>query len=131
MATDISVKILQKAVKGIYTKEQLSVLPKQWLINYFDVVDKQRYVVKESLKNEVIYRRFNLLESKLPFKKKFHVVFLRNVMIYFDGPTKDALVRKIYDHIEYGGFLFIGHSETINREDVNFQYIRPAVYRKI
>ncbi|NLK27636.1 MAG: chemotaxis protein CheR, partial [Clostridiales bacterium] len=57
--------------------------------------------------------------------------FCRNVMIYFDTETKNRLVNKFYDHLEYGGYLFIGHSESLVRGEVKFKYIQPAVYRKI
>jgi chemotaxis protein methyltransferase CheR len=52
-------------------------------------------------------------------------------MIYFDTPTKETLINKLYDNLDYGGYLFIGHSESINRENIKFKYIKPAVYRKI
>ncbi|MHB8129603.1 MAG: CheR family methyltransferase, partial [Mobilitalea sp.] len=79
----------------------------------------------------VLFRKFNLMENVFPFKKKFHVIFCRNVMIYFDKTTKEVLINKLYDILEYGGYLFIGHAETINRETSKFLYVCPAVYRKI
>lgn len=130
LATDLSLSVLETARKGIYSKERVSTLPKMWLFNYFTKVDND-YEVKASIKKQVIYRRFNLLEKTYPFKKKFHVIFCRNVMIYFDNPTKEALMEKLYDQLEYGGYLFIGHSESINRETTRFKYIQPAVYAKI
>ncbi len=131
LATDLSTIVLDKARKGIYSKDKVNSLPKIWIQQYFDLYDKENYQVKERIRNQVIYRRFNLLEPVFPFKKKFHVIFLRNVMIYFDNPTKEALIQKMYNALEYGGYFFIGHSETINRDKSNFEYIQPAVYRKI
>lgn len=131
LATDLSLSVLEEAKKGIYTKEKLSALPKIWLLNYFDKKNEFQFQVKHSLKKEVIYRRFNLLEPQFPFKKKFHIIFCRNVMIYFDNETKEELVNKLYDVLEPGGYLFIGHSESLNREKTKFKYIKPAVYRKI
>ena len=78
----------------------------------------------------MIFRKFNFMDHSFPFKKKFHVIFCRNVMIYFDSNTKCELVRKFYDLLEVGGYLFIGHSESISREETDFKYIMPAVYRK-
>ncbi|PXV95483.1 CheR-type MCP methyltransferase [Lachnotalea glycerini] len=131
LATDLSLKALEDAKRGIYNYEHISSLPKLWVLNYFDKISQTEYQVKNEMRKEVIYRRFNLLESVFPFKKKFHVIFCRNVMIYFDNPTKEALLNKLYDSLDYGGYLFIGHSESINREKTRFKYIKPAVYRKI
>jgi len=70
------------------------------------------------------------MDEIFPFKRKFHVIFCRNVMIYFDAQTKRELVDKFYDLTEYGGYLFTGHSESLNREETKYRYIMPAVYRK-
>ncbi|MFA9378397.1 MAG: protein-glutamate O-methyltransferase CheR [Lachnotalea sp.] len=131
LATDLSLNVLEYAKKGIYSNDKVNALPKIWALNYFDKITPLEYQVKRYLRSEVIYRRFNLLEHVFPFKQKFHVIFCRNVMIYFDIPTKDTLLNKLYDSLEYGGYLFIGHSESINRENTRFKYIKPAVYRKI
>lgn len=131
LATDLSLSILEEARRGIYHKDKVISLPKMWLLNYFNKVNEHQFQVKDTLKKEVVFRRFNLLEPTFPFKKKFHIIFCRNVMIYFDNKTKDELIEKMYDALEYGGYLFIGHSESVNRELSRFKYIRPAVYRKI
>ena len=131
LATDISEKVLNTAKLGIYEAENTEVLPASWRVGYFKKYDKDKLVVTDRIKNEVIYRKFNLMERNFPFKKKFHVIFCRNVMIYFDTETKNELIRRFYDSMEDGGYLFIGHSESILRSETNFKYIRPAVYRKM
>jgi chemotaxis protein methyltransferase CheR len=131
LATDISEKVLSTAKLGIYANENAEALPANWRVGYFKKYDKDRLVVTDRIKNEVIYRKFNLMEKNFPFKKKFHVIFCRNVMIYFDTETKNELIKKFYDYMEEGGYLFIGHSESILRSETNFKYVRPAVYRKI
>ncbi|MGI6084221.1 MAG: CheR family methyltransferase [Acetivibrionales bacterium] len=130
LATDISSKVLDIAEKGIYDKERIASLPSKWKHNYFQRIDDKNCVLTDKLKNEVIFRKLNLIDEEFPFKRKFHVIFCRNVMIYFDAPTKRKLVDKFYNLMEHGGYLFIGHSESINREETSFKYIRPAVYRK-
>ena len=102
----------------------------QWRLNYIKKIDSEKSAVSEKIKNEVIFRKFNLMEKVFPFRKKFHVIFCRNVMIYFDTQTKRELVQKFYDCTEYGGFLFIGHSESLNKEETKYKYVMPAVYRK-
>lgn len=130
LATDISVKALEKAVKGEYTNEQINPLPLSWKVDYLKKIDEENSVLVDDIKNEVIYRRFNLMDDIFPFKKKFHVIFCRNVMIYFDSKTKDQLINKFYNHTEQGGYLFIGHSESLNRESTRYKYVMPSVYRK-
>lgn len=130
LATDISSKVLEKASKGIYENEKINSLPSIWRSKYFKKYDENNSILIDKIKKEVIYRRFNLMEEVFPFRKKFHVIFCRNVMIYFDSNTRNELVNKFYDIMEYGGFLFIGHSESLNRESTKFRYVMPAVYRK-
>ena len=83
----------------------------------------------EEIKKQVIFRKFNLMDP-FPFKKKMHTIFLRNVMIYFDEPTKRQVVQKVYDALEPGGYFFIGMTETIDRDSTPFQIIQPSIFRK-
>jgi chemotaxis protein methyltransferase CheR len=131
LATDISQAALEVAREGIYSQERVAPLPKAWSMKYFRKLDAQSVMVSDALKQEVIFRRFNLMEEVFPFRQKMHVIFCRNVMIYFDQKTKDRLVEKFYALLEDGGYLFIGHSESLNRDATRFKYIRPAVYRKL
>jgi chemotaxis protein methyltransferase CheR len=130
LATDISDKVLDIAQKGIYDNEKINALPLQWRLSYFKKYDTEKSIIVDRIRNEVIYRKFNLMEEVFPFKRKFHIIFCRNVMIYFDNKTRDELVNKYYRHLEHGGYLFIGHSESLNRGTTQFRYIMPAVYRK-
>ena len=130
LATDISDKVLEVAKKGVYQKEQIMPLPEVWKRNYLKKFDKDQFVFTDKIKNEILYRKFNLMEALFPFKKKFHVIFCRNVMIYFDMNTKNELVNKFYNSMEPGGYLFIGHSESLNGQATGFKYIMPSVYRK-
>lgn len=130
LATDISSKALDKARAGIYSKESLINLPLGWKNNYFLSLNRDSYQIEEKIRNEVIFRRFNLMNGEFPFKKKLHVIFCRNVMIYFDADTKRRLVEKFYQFTEWGGYLFIGHSELLNREETAYKCIMPSVYRK-
>lgn len=131
LATDISTDALRRAMDGVYTTEQLDPLPENWKRRFFrKVMNEDVYRVTQELKKEVLYRKFNLMDE-FPFRKKLHVVFLRNVMIYFDENTKKVLIQKIYDVLEPGGYLFIGQTESINREYCPFEQVKPSVYRKM
>jgi chemotaxis protein methyltransferase CheR len=130
LATDISDKVLNIAKTGIYSNERIAPLPSVWRNCYFKSADSENSVLVDRIKNEVVYRKLNLMDAVFPFKKKFHVIFCRNVMIYFDNDTKMKLIDKMYDLLEDGGWLFIGHSESLNRETTRLKYVVPAVYRK-
>lgn len=130
LATDICNEVLDKAKAGVYSKEEFDSLPYYWKMNYFRMKDKDKFEVREEIKSQVIYRRFNLMEASYPFKKKFHVIFCRNVMIYFDNETKERLVNRFYDYTEKGGYLFVGHSESLNGISTKYKYVLPAIYRK-
>ena len=122
LATDISLKVLNIASKGVYLRDDIDPLPVNWKRHYFKQISQEEFLVKDELKKEVI--------DPIPFKKKFHIVFLRNVMIYFQDDIKYPLIERIYDHMEPGGYLFIGLTERLDRQLVKFNYVQPSIYRK-
>lgn len=130
LATDLSSKVLEAAQSGIYRNDDLAEVPYPWRQGYFRRIDREYSIIDEPIRNEVIFRKFNLITDTFPFKRNFHVIFCRNVMIYFDAATRNELVRKFYDSTENGGYLFIGHSESLDRAKINYKYIMPSVYRK-
>jgi chemotaxis protein methyltransferase CheR len=130
LATDVSNEVLKTAVTGIYTDEQVNLLPKVMANKYFTKHTPGFWKVAERVKKEVTFRTFNLMTSRFPFKKPFHAIFCRNVMIYFDAPTRMGLVKRFFDFTAQGGYLFIGHSESLGRHDSPYRYIMPAVYKK-
>ena len=130
LATDISNDILRQAINGIYTSEQIAPLPDSYKRRHFkQLPDTNLYQVNDELKKKVIYRKFNLMDE-FPFRQNLHCIFLRNVLIYFEDPTKNAIIQKCYDNLEHGGYLFLGKTETIHREDTEFKLVYPSVFRK-
>jgi len=130
LATDISKRALEAAGNGKYGNQDIAPLPLNWKMNYFERVDDSSSVVCDKIKKEVIFRSFNLMNKTFSFKRKFHVIFCRNVMIYFNNEVKWDLINKFYDATEEGGYLFVGHSESFNREAMRYKFIKPAIYRK-
>lgn len=130
LATDISLSSLEAAKAGVYTTERITPLPAKWKQDYFQLREDELWEAKDIIKKEIIFRRFNLMEEVYPFKKKFHAIFCRNVMIYFDQEDKERLLQKIYSNLANGGYLFLGHSEAINKDKSGFRYVMPSVYRK-
>ncbi|MGE5423101.1 MAG: CheR family methyltransferase, partial [Ignavibacteriales bacterium] len=130
LATDISSQALETAREGIYSDEALSALPNHWKLQYIKKLAPNQNIVSDAIKKSVVFRKFNLMDKNFPFKKAFHVIFCRNVMIYFDNDTKRELVKRYYDSTVSGGYLFIGQSESLNKSLTDYKYIIPAVYRK-
>lgn len=130
LATDISKNALDTAQRGIYTNEHIASLPPVWRSGYFKPLDREKSQVADRIRQDVIFRSFNLKNRGFPFKKPFHVIFCRNVMIYFDPETKRQLLKNFHDFLEPGGYLFIGHSESISREETPLSFVLPAVYRR-
>lgn len=129
LASDISEKALIAAKEAIYLKQELEEMPKAWLKDYFTKLDENRYIVSEKIRNQVSFRNFNLL-SPFNFKKPFHAIFCRNVMIYFDIQTKNAIIDKFYDALMPGGYFIISLSESLSSCDHKFKYVMPSVYQK-
>ena len=128
LATDISEKVLGKAITGWYPKDIASDIPKTLLEKYFDI-DNGGYQVKDSLKEIITFRRFNLCD-RFPFKNKFDIVFCRNVMIYFDDDLRIKIIKKIYDVMNPGGLFIFGLSESIGNKNMDLISIGSSMYRK-
>lgn len=128
LATDISTKVLQKAKNAVYSADALQSLPEDWKRKYFRPNADGTYTVVDKIRKEVIYKQFNLMD-KIVYKKPYDLIFCRNVMIYFDAPTKDALIERFYDASKDGAYLFVGHAETVSKKS-RYKFVQPAVYRK-
>jgi chemotaxis protein methyltransferase CheR len=131
LATDISTTVLEKAQEGLYAANQMEHVPAVFRKRYFKPAGEGLAMVSDELRKMIMFRRLNLMNQDFPFKGKFQLIFCRNVMIYFDAPTRDALLSKFHRYLEPGGTLFVGHSESLNRDNALFRYVRPAVYEKI
>ena len=131
LATDISTRALEAATAGIYADQRLHEMPPSWPKRYFlrgTGASRGSIRVRPEWRQRVTFQRLNLMEdfSHVP---KCSVIFCRNVMIYFDKPTQERLVRRFAERLESGGYLFIGHSEGLMGIQHGLEYVRPAVYR--
>ncbi|MEE8553133.1 MAG: protein-glutamate O-methyltransferase CheR [Desulfobacterales bacterium] len=132
MATDISTKVLAKAERGVYPKKQLSKIPKHQLRKYFQrgVGRQEGFLrVKQPLKDMVEFQRHNLM-GPFEHENSFHLIFCRNVMIYFKRETRESLIDKFYSCLEVGGYFLIGHAESLTGIKHRFKYVQPSVYKK-
>jgi chemotaxis protein methyltransferase CheR len=132
LATDISTQMLTTAANGVYHQNQTRSVSNQILRKYFQRGNGQwahHVRLKRDIRNPIEFKRFNLMDP-FPHRDYFHVIFCRNVMIYFDRQVQQAVVNKFYNALVPGGFLFIGHSESLMGSNHQFQYIRPTIYQK-
>jgi len=132
LATDISHEAIGKAQKGQYIKEQIDDLPAHHISNNFTKNrDKSLFEINLELKKLVMFRTFNLVYGNYNIFKnsKFHIIFCRNVLIYFDEETKEKVANNLANQLEVGGYLFIGHSESLMAHK-NLKYIAPSIYQK-
>jgi len=129
LASDISETILRHAITGIYEESKVSPIPMNLLRKYF-LRGNKRYKVKPETGQNIKFMKINL---KLDFHRNlsnFDVVFCRNVLIYFNRETQQNIIQKCWQVLRPGGYLFLGHSETLQGMETQFQYILPAIYQK-
>ncbi|HVP10958.1 MAG TPA: CheR family methyltransferase [Phycisphaerae bacterium] len=133
LATDLSVQMLSRARLGLFEAHRVGTVPPEYKNRYLQKVkdgDQPYLQVVPELREAIKFSRFNLMNERFPFRHGFHVIFCRNVMIYFDRSTQETLVRKFADHLLSGGYLMIGHSESLNGLQHPLSYVEPTVYRK-
>ncbi len=132
LATDISTRVLAAAIRGNFPRERMRDGSDQILKRYFRYGSGKWagfYQVKKEIRDMVRFLRFNLMDFP-PADFASDVIFCRNVMIYFDKPTQEMLVNRLYQTLNKGGYLFVGHSESLTGLTHPFNYIEPSVYRK-
>lgn len=132
-ASDISTRVLQTAKTAIYTEEQAETIPMPIKRKYvLRSKDKTRGVVRiaPQVRSLVSFRRINFMEEEFGISEKMDIIFCRNVVIYFDKPTQEVLMNKFHRQLKPGGYLFIGHSETLSGLNVDFTPVASTVYRK-
>ncbi len=132
-ASDISTRVLATAKQGIYDTERLKGVSTEQLRRHFQKGDGEwdgHYRVKPELRSRMQFHHLNLLEPPYPFSQPFHLIVCRNVMIYFDRPTQTDLVQHLADCLIPGGYLLVGHSESLSSIKHPLKLVQPAVYLK-
>ncbi len=134
LATDISSRVLEKAQNAVYPMESVSELSYELKKNYFlksKSSEKPLVRLKPEIRNKVHFQRLNFMDSNYPVQNAKHIIFCRNVLIYFEKQTQEDVIRKLVDHLVPGGYLFLGHSETIFGMDLPLKTVGPTVFKKI
>jgi chemotaxis protein methyltransferase CheR len=134
LGTDISEKVLRIAESGIYTERQADKIPlslkRSYCLRSRDP-DQKTIRFKPEIRDKIAFRRLNLMDDSYPIRKKYQIVFCRNVFIYFDRATQKKVLERIYSHMAPGGYLFMGHSENIGNAQLPLRNVASAVYRNI
>jgi chemotaxis protein methyltransferase CheR len=133
LASDLSTRVLAKAATGIYETDRVKNIPEDVVRRHFlrGRGDRAGFVkVKPHLAAIIRFRRLNLMDDHYPIKNPLDLIFCRNVMIYFDRPTQEQLVNKFHRYLKPGGYLFIGHSESLQWIRHPFRSLAPTIYRK-
>lgn len=132
LATDISTHMLDIAKKGIYEKQRVTTVPALQCHKYLvplNVDGQKCFKAGLKLRETVVLEYLNLMDD-WPIRGPLDFIFCRNVMIYFDKPTQQRLVKRFWDLLDSGGLLFTGHSESLTGIEHDFKYIRPTIYVK-
>jgi len=133
LASDLSTRVLAKAASGAYDDERVRDVPADVVRRHFlrgKGESAGMVKVKPHLTAMIKFRRLNLMDETFPIKSPLDLIFCRNVMIYFDRPTQEKLVNKFHRYLKPGGYLFIGHSESLQWVDHPFKSLAPTIYRK-
>ena len=133
LATDISSKVLDKAINAVYTFSSITDLPYDIKKRYFLKGNDNSNLVRvnKQTREKVRFDRLNFMDSSYPVASPKNIIFCRNVLIYFDKPTQEKVIRKLLDHLVPGGYLFLGHSETIFGMNLPLQTVGPTTFKKI
>ncbi|HTW65264.1 MAG TPA: protein-glutamate O-methyltransferase CheR [Bryobacteraceae bacterium] len=130
-ATDISTRVLATARRGVYPTGRFEEVPDGWRRAHLlrgQGESQGFYKIKPELASHIEFERLNLIEP-FPERGLFHVIFCRNVMMYFDKSTQQDIVQRLTGCLERGGYLFVGHSESLTGIEHKLDYVRPATYR--
>lgn len=134
LATDVSFRVLQAAYQGIYSGDKVRVLPLETQRKYLlrSKAQPDLYRIKPEYRKKIAYKRINLMDDVYPVTpNEFHIIFCRNVLIYFSKQVQEKLIRNFSSHLHGQGVLFLGHSESMMGMEVPFKQLRPTIYQVV
>ncbi len=134
LATDLSTDVLQKGQRGIYQNDLLQPVPSDMMRKYVmrsSDPARQEMRITPKLRSKVGFARLNLMDDRYPVGDPMHIVFCRNVLIYFDKPTQNHVLSRLCDSLLPGGYLFVGHSETVTGFDLPIKQVANTVFQRM
>lgn len=134
LATDLSTEVLRVARRGVYTESMIEPVEPAFKRSYvMQARDPERDEVRihPALRSKIGFARLNLMDDRYQIGDKVQIIFCRNVLIYFDKPTQQKVLTRLCDNLVSGGFLYVGHSETITGLDLPVKQVANTVFRRI
>lgn len=131
LGTDVNPKVVDQAEKGIYTTHRLNEVPTDYMNKWFSPMGLDTWRVSDEIKQLCLFRRLNLLHYPWPFSRLFHVVFLRNILYYFEPKTQETILNNIYEVTTPGGWLITSVTESFTNLQVKWTRVKAGVYRKV
>lgn len=134
LASDISTRVIQSAFDGVYHIDRIATVPIELKRQFFlrGKADASLVRVKPQFRRKIEFKRINLMDDEFGLlKHNYDIIFCRNVLIYFDKIKQEQVIRKFCSHLREGGFLFLGHSESIMGMQLPLKQIRPTIYMKV
>ncbi|WP_293451375.1 CheR family methyltransferase [Phenylobacterium sp.] len=133
LCTDLSTQVLSLALAGVFSEAMIAPVPmdlrRRYLMRSRDARRDQVRIVPQ-LRSRLSFARLNLMDEAYPVERDMDMVFCRNILIYFDKPTQSAVLRRLCDHLRPGGYLFLGHSESIVGLDLPVTQIANTVFQR-
>lgn len=134
LATDLSTEVLETARKGIYPRDMVVPVPpplrQKYALQHIDP-KRQEVRIHPKLRARVGFARLNLMDEEYRVGDPMQIIFCRNVMIYFDKPTQQKVLTRLCNNLVSGGYLFIGHSETVSGFDLPIKQVANTIFRKV
>ncbi|MBF0240547.1 MAG: chemotaxis protein CheR [SAR324 cluster bacterium] len=133
LATDISMEVLEIAHRAVYSPDRVVGIPLDFKHKYFMKSKnpaKPNLRVVPELRRLITFGRLNFMDGDYGLKERYDIIFCRNVIIYFDRPTQEKIFHKFCRNLNDGGYVFVGHSETLHGMDVPLVQVSPTIYKK-
>jgi chemotaxis protein methyltransferase CheR len=134
LATDLCTEVLNKGLDGCYPEMMLAPIPEERRRRYVMIARSpgfHEFRIVPSLRSKVTFTQLNLMEESYPFDADFDMIFCRNILIYFDRPTQGKVLNNLCRHLRTGGFLFLGHSETVSGVSLPLAPVATTIYQRI
>lgn len=134
LASDVSTRVLKKGINAVYEIDTITNLPLDLKKRYFLKGKNQFHNevrIKPELRKHVKFMHLNVMNEDFGFRDTMQIIFCRNMLIYFDKPTQENVINKFLRYLEPGGYLFLGHSETIFGMDLPFKSVAPTVFQRV
>lgn len=134
LGTDISTAVLEQGVQAVYPAELIAPVPlakqQRYLMHARKPGARPEVRIVPELRRLVQFARLNLMDTSYPFDRDVDIIFLRNVLIYFDKADQEKVILRLVSHLRPGGYLILGHSESMIGTAVTMRQVAPAVFQK-